>query len=131
MVYHVLTSKGNTVTRSTVTPVSKDELKSPQVKERMNNYTSETDLLIGNFVHSTINKIDIELGEDPYDSLFEADDHPDKIDVITNPETDEDDKDPPCVEDNDGMINTRVPLQRGGIMEEGIVRCRQGILRVC
>ena len=62
MVYHVLTSKGNTVTRSTVTPVSKDELKSPQVKERMNNYTSETDLLIGNFVHSTINKIDIELG---------------------------------------------------------------------
>ena len=115
MVYHVLTSKGNAVTRSTVTPVSKDELESPQIKERMNQYTSEMESLIGNFAHSTMNKIDTELGEDPYDSLFEVDDHPDENDVITNPETDDDNKDPPCAEDNDDMIITRVPLQRGEV----------------
>ena len=49
MEYHVLTSKGNTVTRSTITPAPKDELESPQVKGRMNKYTSEMESLIGNF----------------------------------------------------------------------------------
>ena len=70
-------------------------------------------------------KIDTELGEDPYDYLFEVDNHPDENDVITNPEIDDDNKDPPCVEDNDDMINTRVPLQRGENIEEGIVRSRK------
>ena len=125
MVYHVLTSKDNTVTRSTVIPVSKDKLESPQIKERMNQYTSEMESLIGNFAHSTMNKIDTELGEDPYDSLFEVDDHPDENDVITNPEIDDDNKYPPCAEDNDDMIITRVPLQRGGIIEGDIVRPRK------
>ena len=72
-----------------------------------------------------MNKIDTKLGEDPYDSLFEVDDHPDENDVITNPEIDDDNKDCPCAEDNDDMINTRVPLQRGGIIEDGIVRPRK------
>ena len=45
----MLTSKGNTVTRSTITPAPKDELESPQVKGRMNKYTSEMESLIGNF----------------------------------------------------------------------------------
>jgi len=44
---------------------------------------------------------------------------------MTNPETDDDNKDSPCVEDNDEMSNIRVPLQRGGIIEDGIVRSRK------
>ena len=81
--------------------------------------------IIGNLSHTTTNKLDSPTGEDHYDLLFEVYDLLDENDAITNPETKDEDNDPPCVEDNDKMVNTKVLLQRNKIIEEGVVRSRK------
>ena len=61
MAYHILSSKGKMVTRSTEAPLTQDKIKLPQNMERMESFAKEVESIIGNFSKSTSNRIDLEV----------------------------------------------------------------------
>lgn len=123
MPYYVLSSKVNMVTRSIVTPIPPKELKYDEIKERTGEYTEEMESLIGNFAHATQNNLNIQTGEDPYESLFDEDSLPDEnTDLMDTKEGKENDS--PYTEDKDKLINTKVQLPKDGINQEGRVSSR-------
>ena len=123
MPYYVLSSKVNMVTRSIVTPIPPKELKYDEIKERTGEYTEEMESLIGNFAHATQNNLNIQTGEDPYESLFDEDSLPDEnTDLMYTKEGKENDS--PYTEDKDKLINTKVQLPKDGINQEGRVSSR-------
>ena len=117
MAYHILSSKGKMITCSTVAPLTQDKIKLPQNMERMESFTKEMELIIENFSKSTSNRVDLEVNKDPYDFLFEDDNLPSEDDLIQNPIANE--SDPPYMEDNNEMVNTRIQIQRDGVIQEG------------
>ena len=132
MASHILVDKNKGKSYSTATPVSKNELLPPQTNAHMDKYTNDIESIIGNFSHSTTNKLDSPTGEDSCVLLFEEDDLPDENDTNINTEIKYEDNNPPCVDNNIKMINTKVPLQRNGIREEGIVRShKRDCKRMC
>ena len=69
MAYHVLLNTGNIVTRSTVVLLSKDELTNDTNKQRMTNFTSEMEKIIGNYSHSTSKLIEYK-NDDPDNNII-------------------------------------------------------------
>ena len=53
-----------------------------QNMQRMQCFTKERELIIGNFSKPTSNRIDLEVNKDPYDFLFEDDNLPNEDDLI-------------------------------------------------
>ena len=77
--YHVLTDKGNMITRSSVFSMTNDEMTSPALTKRREEFTASMEAVIGNHCTATINHRDMESpNDDPYQSLFDKDNLPDE-----------------------------------------------------
>ena len=74
MAFHVLTSAGNVMTRSTVASLSQHELEQDPNKIRMIDFTKSMESKLGNYSHATSKLIEYK-DEDPYSQLFEGDDN--------------------------------------------------------
>ena len=132
MAYHVLTNAGQVVTRSTVISLDKDELTNETNKQRMTNFTSEMEKVIGNYSHSTSKLIDYK-NDDPYDDIFtddeftddefqylEANNLPSHDDFLAAPENDH-----PSVNSTDKLLGMRLKLPHKGEMLEGCITGRK------
>jgi len=126
-----LTDKGKVVTRSTVIPIPAGDIKTIEMKDRMTLFTKNINEVIGDFTQSSLDRSE-ETDEDPFGHLFEEDslddEHidPQEVDDLGNPivRPDLDDIEPSDAafkEQYDPYIGLKVPLARGGEMQEATV----------
>lgn len=78
LAYHVLSSSGKVVTRSTVTTISPTEATSDELQTRKADFTTEANSHIGNYSQPTLDNSIKSEKNDPYSSLFDIED--DEID---------------------------------------------------
>ena len=110
--YHVLTDKGNMITRSSVFPMTNDEMTSPALTKRREEFTTSMEAVIGNHCTATINHRDMENpNDDPYQSLFDKDNLPDEDEKVIDPEGVY--VDSPAMENSDNILGLAVQLPHG------------------
>jgi len=81
MAFHVLTSAGNVMTRSTVASLSQHELEQDPNKIRMIDFTKSMESKLGNYSHATSKLIEYK-NDDPYSQLFEGDEDVEDIQYL-------------------------------------------------
>ena len=140
LAFYILTSNGEVVTRSTVSNIDKTEFDTMEMKIRRDKFTQSVNEKIGDYSKSMLSHHDIKPGPtfDVYDDMYEPDDLDD--DEIIYQDTDERgiplksiDLDDVNITDNDGIneeegdkyIGMKVPLNRRGEIQEGIVKRRK------
>jgi hypothetical protein len=137
MAYHVLSSKGKVLTRSTVNRLSPEDCNSNEMKRRQDDFTKAVELSIGNYSTATISHQDSNYNPDkPYQSLFD-DDEVDDVDIefqesdeygnlISKPNAEAFiPSDAPIAEASDEHIGMKINLPHQGEMVEGTVKCRK------
>ena len=131
---HILSSDGRVVSRSTVIPISPARVATPEIAERMSLHTKNVESVIGDFSQSTLDKTE-QKGEDAFEHHFEEDsmddesidsqeldDHGNPINI---PDVDKPENDAACLENDDPMIGSKIPLPHTGELLEGTVRKRK------
>lgn len=133
--YYILTDKGKVVTRSTVIPIPIGDIETIEMRDRMTLFTNNINEVIGDFTQSSLDRSE-ETDKDPFRYLFEEDalddEHidPQEVDDLGNPiiRPDLDDiehNDEAFKEQFDPYVGLKVPLARGGEMQEATVRSRK------
>jgi hypothetical protein len=135
--YHILSFQAKVKTRSSVMALSASDLADVNVQRRMEDFTTNVELKIGNYANATVNSTEIDPDElksaDIYDLIFEGDktDNDDFDPVEKNsdgtqyfrPEVDSIESEPPGV--NDENIGRRVQLaNESGEMMEATIKNR-------
>lgn len=135
LAYHILTSTGKTIVRSTVSPLSQADTSDPNMVLRQQKFTESIESIIGNFTNSTQQKYP-SCGDDPYAALFEEDDFDDE-DIefqerntdgsnIFRPDLDSMDYDAPIAEASDNFIGAKVSLPHpSGVLQQATVTQRK------
>ena len=134
--YYVLTSKGTVKMRSSVSPLSAEDLASTEVSRLMSEFTEAVESTIGNYSNAIVQAhVDADAAADPYDLLLD-DDNLDDMDVEPQ-ELDEsgnivqlndldDEFDSAYMEKNDPIIGTRIQLpHESGEAKEAVVIARK------
>ena len=132
----ILTEKGKVKTRSTISPISPDELKSTEFLRRQQEFTTEMESHVGNFSKATTTSVDVFNENDPYALLFELDDamdeeeiEPYEVDDAGNPiqvpsAENFNSSDAPFMEAQDAHIGLHVSLPSQGEIMHGVVKER-------
>ena len=132
---HILTEKGNVITRSSLRPMRDGEADKPEIKRRCDDYTKEMESHIGNYAAATFRSHQA-YGSDPYENIFESDDLdnedilPQELDENGVPliRLDADDyfpTDPPYAEMTDEHVGVELNLPYKGELRRGHIRRRK------
>ena len=124
---HILTKHGKVIVRSTLRPVTQEELNSDVFKQTAHSFTAEMESKIGNTCDTT-NEIHEEYQHDPYTSLFEEDELDDEdielqesLDTFKTPNSD----DSPLAEAYDEHIGLTLQVPVAGEMKKGMATKRK------
>ena len=134
--FYVLTSKGTVKMRSSVSPLSAEDLASTEVSRLMSEFTEAVESIIGNYSNPIVQAhVDPDAAADPYDLLLDEDDlddmdvEPQELDESGNVVqlNDLDDEfDSAYMEKNDPIIGTRIQLpHESGEAKEAVVIARK------
>ena len=124
MAYHVLTEKGQVVTRSTVFPFKEDEIEDPNIVTRCTKYTESMESIIGNYCKATLGHVDQSFDEeDPYRMLFDFEDE-DRQHEETITKENIYYSDPPSAEKSDNLLGLKVRFDSADGLE-GTIKSRK------
>ena len=133
LTYHILSSTGYVLTRSTVSIIEKDDFESEENLRRRDDFTKEMESHIGNYCTATLTNCEDYNEESPYDSIFDFDDDLDDEDIefqdidaagniISKPYVEDFiHSEAPYMESHDKHIGLKVALPHQGEMLEGTV----------
>ena len=132
---HILTNKGQVITRSSLRPMKAGEVEDPEIKRKCSDYTREMESYIGNYSAATFRSHQA-YGSDPYEHIFEEDELdeedilPQELDSNENPihRLDAEEflqNDPPYVENTDEHIGMQVSLPYKGELRLGHILRRK------
>jgi hypothetical protein len=144
LAYHVLSDKGRTKVRSTVSPVSTSELDDEGIKCRMKDFTESMESYIGNYTSATMKHFNEDIyATNLYNTMFASKDNDilgdedlefqeldDNGHIVERIEADDlVHHDNPLVESNDKYIGIKVPLKHhsGELREGTVVRRKRNV----
>ena len=138
LAYYILTDNGEVVMRSTVVPLTGDELSSPPIQERKSAFTKQVEEVIGNYSKAASDFIPQKPMDDKdiyHHLLFDADDHsedllvqeidPEDLPIVMPSHDNIANLDAPCTSLKDTLLGAEVTLPTSDGYVEGEVKHRK------